>query len=86
MKELQKINIDPIVMTSEFTARVISSKGDSQFYDVDVTGPDFCTCDGFKYRGDCRHIKEVRKSLGINREQSKEMARTGKMPTKIGFQ
>lgn len=31
---------------------------------VDVTGErDHCTCDGFKYHKDCKHLKELRKQV-----------------------
>jgi len=66
MRDQPNINIEPLVMTGTFTARIMSSKGEDKFYDVDVTGPDFCTCPGFEYRGNCRHIKELRTKLGID--------------------
>ena len=40
------------------TWTVVGSKGDR--YTVELNGTDYtCSCSGFKYRGSCRHVKEI---------------------------
>ena len=55
------------VVVAEFCADyfgvflVPSSRGDSD-YEVELyggEGPAYCPCKGFRYRADCRHLKEV---------------------------
>lgn len=42
------------------TWEVVGSKGDV-YRVTEVNGHLDCTCSGFKFRGDCRHTKEVQK-------------------------
>ena len=43
---------------------VQSSRDEDVWYAVSLEGP-VCTCDGFKFRGRCRHIRELSEALGV---------------------
>ena len=52
------VDEDEVVATVNPTWTIEGSKGDK--YIVEKDGSVYnCTCSGFKFRGECRHIKEV---------------------------
>lgn len=45
------------------TYRIASSKA-GQYYEVEVDGPDVvCSCSGFSYRGQCKHVRVLKDAL-----------------------
>ena len=63
----RKFMVNPVQFKTELTEpepegrvwTVTGSKGDS--YQVnEVRGNWSCTCSGFRFRGDCKHVKELR--------------------------
>ena len=57
-----------ITMTGQLTAKVQSEKDPRIQYDVDVTGPDKCTCKAYEFNGNCKHINWVKRKIGIKDE------------------
>ena len=53
-----------VVKPKELRKEFLSSKGDKVYHTVVRSdGVKGCSCSGFKYRGRCRHIDELRKEL-----------------------
>lgn len=60
MTEKKEIILFEVIPTSKATKSLLveSSKGTTK-YTVATDGQNWsCTCEGYKYRGDCRHIRQ----------------------------
>ena len=53
------------VPTYDIYEEVLSSKGDSSYEVIFNNGAWYCSCPGFGFRRDCRHLKEVKQKHNI---------------------
>ena len=54
-----------ITLTGKFTATVVSQTDKKKSYQVDVTGPDTCTCKAYEFNGTCKHITFLKRKIGL---------------------
>ena len=62
VKELGEINLDEVKGESW---EVLGSKGDKYIVQK-IDNVYNCSCSGFKFRGDCKHIKQIKDENGWN--------------------